>query len=304
MSKHRAVMYKMELVEEIRKRLRALPEPTRDHVTKIDLVRELAGEIAEQQKRGHSTERIAELMAASGVPFTSSTLKTYLCKAKPQPRKPRRRRWRDSAEALALTPESLATSPGEDMLAHAAKPARGVEGDREENPETEPAFAATDRGAESVVVTEEDTGLTPGSRPKLQASSDGREGQADGGVARVGEPTSRGRLQAKLKTTSPEAERLNEASVSTPEEAVSTSPLQGGETVRETPAPRAARAGATPRIEKSLKPGEALNEPPRLTSGATDAAREKDARVPRRLTSGEIDRSRSTFVPREDTRDI
>lgn len=305
MSSHRAAMYKMEIIEEIRRKLRALPQPIKDHVSKIELVRELADEIAEQQKRGHSTERIAELIAGSGVPFTSSTLKTYLSKAKPQGRKPRRRRWRDSLEAIATpTNENVAVAPVEAPVGVAAQTSGGNKGDRGKNPAVEQRSVETGVGKESPGATEEGAEVTPGLQPKLQASSHPTESQTEGPVAVEEQPALTRRLQPKLPTTSPETGAVTEASVSTPGETGWVSSLHGKQTVRETPAPEAARASAAPRVEKSLQPGDTQKETPRLTAAVGEAASEREPPVSRRLTTAEIDKGRSTFVPREDTRDI
>ena len=115
MNSSRSVMFDVAMLEELRRRFRELPEPKVSEMSKMQLVRELATEIEELQKLGHSTKTIADTFSAAGVLLTNSTLKTYLSKLKASPRKPKRRRWREP-EVNALSTLSAPPAAGLDTV--------------------------------------------------------------------------------------------------------------------------------------------------------------------------------------------
>jgi hypothetical protein len=265
----RSARYKLELVEEIRRKLKALPAPTYDELSKIDLVRALAVDIAEQQKRGHSTHMIAALMAASGVAFTPSTLKTYLSKAKPARRRARTKRWRDSSENAAASTPPPSVAAGDDTSRAIAETPRGDEGDGNEKTKVQPRSDQAESAPEDAVAKEDETALTP-------------------------------RLKRRLQPVAGQPGSVTEPPVAREEGTLSTRRLQTEESAESTAVPESGSAGASAGGEKKLQ----RRETRRLTSGSSDLVSEKDEPVPHRLMAGEIDKSRSTFVPREDSRDI
>lgn len=97
MAAARYTRYKPEVVEEVRRRLRSLPEPTPAKITRLAIVRALVAEVEELQKFGHSLQAIAETISAVGVPITRATLKTYLGKLRSTARRINQRRPRTSA---------------------------------------------------------------------------------------------------------------------------------------------------------------------------------------------------------------
>jgi hypothetical protein len=97
MARTGAITYKAEILEQLRKKLRELPEHRPEGLSKTEIVRSLAAEIDELQKRGYSMRAIAEIISSEGVPITTVTLKGYLGRLKPLSRRSKRRRRRDAA---------------------------------------------------------------------------------------------------------------------------------------------------------------------------------------------------------------
>jgi hypothetical protein len=97
MARTGAITYKAEILEQLRKKLRALPEHRPEGLSKTEIVRSLAADIDELQKRGYSMRAIAEIISSEGVPITTVTLKGYLGRLKPPSRRSKRRRRRDAA---------------------------------------------------------------------------------------------------------------------------------------------------------------------------------------------------------------
>jgi hypothetical protein len=249
MSSHRSTTYTLETVEEIRRRLKALPEPAHDELSKMELVRELAADIAEQQKRGHSTQVIAELMAIAGVAFTPATLKSYLSKARPSARRPRRKRWRDSTEATTSTREDRAVAAIQEMP-------------------------------------------DPNPRASLVEEGDGEE-------------------DTRFQRQSDETDHATTPTIASAEKAATTLHVDTSAIVAGIPVPPPATSSAKGRgarpvntVDALKERGDRKKETTGLMSRSRDAASEGGASVPRRATGGEIDKSRSTFTPREDSRDI
>jgi hypothetical protein len=96
MARTGATTYKAEILEQLRKKLRELPEHTPEGLSKTEIVRSLAAEIDELQKRGYSMRAIAEIISSEGVPITTVTLKGYLGRLKPPSRRSKRKRRRDA----------------------------------------------------------------------------------------------------------------------------------------------------------------------------------------------------------------
>jgi hypothetical protein len=82
--------YKLEQVEAIASKLRALPaiEPPPKDLTKQEVVKMLAKEIKSLQKRGYTLDQIATSLKGEGLDITTPTLKSYLQKIK-SPTKPK-----------------------------------------------------------------------------------------------------------------------------------------------------------------------------------------------------------------------
>jgi hypothetical protein len=82
--------YKLEQVEAIASKLRALPaiEPPPKDLTKQEVVKMLAKEIKSLQKRGYTLEQIASSLKGEGLDISTPTLKSYLQKIK-SPTKPK-----------------------------------------------------------------------------------------------------------------------------------------------------------------------------------------------------------------------
>jgi hypothetical protein len=82
--------YKLEQVEAIASKLRALPaiEPPPKDLTKQEVVKMLAKEIKSLQKRGYTLEQIASSLKGEGLDISTPTLKSYLQKIK-TPTKPK-----------------------------------------------------------------------------------------------------------------------------------------------------------------------------------------------------------------------
>ncbi len=82
--------YKLEQVEAIASKLRALPaiEPPPKDLTKQEVVKMLAREIKSLQKRGYTLEQIASSLKGEGLDISTPTLKSYLQKVK-TPTKPK-----------------------------------------------------------------------------------------------------------------------------------------------------------------------------------------------------------------------
>ena len=96
-------LYKSEIVEEARQKLRSLPPPTPSEISKLEVVRALLGEIEALQKQGHSVQTIAATISEVGIPLTTSTLKTYLGKVRPTGRRTSRLRLRRASAPTAPT---------------------------------------------------------------------------------------------------------------------------------------------------------------------------------------------------------
>jgi hypothetical protein len=103
MARTGATTYKAEILEQLRKKLRELPEHTPEGLSKTEIVRSLAVEIDELQKRGYSMRAIAEIISSEGVPITTVTLKGYLGRLKPPSRRTKRKRRRDAVMDASTT---------------------------------------------------------------------------------------------------------------------------------------------------------------------------------------------------------
>lgn len=80
-----AVAYKVEQLESIAAKLRAMPpveKKTKDH-TKQEAIKVLAKEIKAMQVRGYSLDHISETLRGEGIAITTPTLKSYLQRTKP-----------------------------------------------------------------------------------------------------------------------------------------------------------------------------------------------------------------------------
>jgi hypothetical protein len=71
-------------IEDIKKKMNELPEVNslEREVSKKEAIKLMAEEIVQLQKRGYSTEMIAEFISNSGLQISVQTLKSYLTKAK------------------------------------------------------------------------------------------------------------------------------------------------------------------------------------------------------------------------------
>jgi hypothetical protein len=109
--------YKLEQVEAIASKLRALPaiEPPPKDLTKQEVVKMLAKEIKSLQKRGYTLDQIATSLKGEGLDITTPTLKSYMQKIK-TPTKPKA-----TGQELSKT---LPTSP---TLEAGSSPAAKVE---------------------------------------------------------------------------------------------------------------------------------------------------------------------------------
>lgn len=76
--------YTQEKIEEIAKRLRALPPVDKKKIehSRLETVRMLRGEISAMQKRGYSLDQIAETLRGEGLDIVTPTLKSYLQRVK------------------------------------------------------------------------------------------------------------------------------------------------------------------------------------------------------------------------------
>ncbi|AFY97243.1 hypothetical protein [Chamaesiphon minutus] len=99
--------YKLEQVEAIASKLRALPaiEPPPKDLTKQEVVKMLAKEIKSLQKRGYTLEQIASSLKGEGLDISTPTLKSYLQKVK-TPNKPK-----VAGKELSKTLPASSTSP-------------------------------------------------------------------------------------------------------------------------------------------------------------------------------------------------
>ncbi len=105
-----AMGYKIAQIDELRQKLLELPEvdDVEREVTKQEAVRRMADAVSTLQKRGYSMEKIAEIMTTEGLAISVQTLKSYLTRARSNPRsKPRRK---------------VATSPSPSSMPEKAKP--------------------------------------------------------------------------------------------------------------------------------------------------------------------------------------
>jgi hypothetical protein len=112
--------YKLEQVEAIASKLRALPaiEPPPKDLTKQEVVKMLAKEIKSLQKRGYTLEQIASSLKGEGLDISTPTLKSYLQKIK-SPTKPKA-----TGQELSKTLPASPTSPT--LPAAGASPAAEV----------------------------------------------------------------------------------------------------------------------------------------------------------------------------------
>ena len=76
--------YTVEQVEEIAKKLKAMPKIEKKDisVSKQETIKMLYSEIIDMQKRGYTLEQISEALTSDGIAVTTATLKSYLQRAK------------------------------------------------------------------------------------------------------------------------------------------------------------------------------------------------------------------------------
>lgn len=107
-----------EQIDDAAKWLRELPpaEKTRKASSRMEVIRQLRGEITDALKRGYDHAQIAEGLSAKGVKITANTLKNYLQRSKGTSGKKLTRRSANEsghkAEASANTSQKTAQSSG------------------------------------------------------------------------------------------------------------------------------------------------------------------------------------------------
>ena len=90
--------FNVEKIQEVAKKLDAMPriEKAQKELSKQETVKALAKNIESLQKRGYTLEQIGEILRSEGIEVATTTLKSYLLKAKPPAKKAEK-----SAEAAA-----------------------------------------------------------------------------------------------------------------------------------------------------------------------------------------------------------
>ena len=297
MAAARYAWYKPEVVEEIRRRLRSLPEPTPAKITKLEIVRALVAEVEELQKLGHPLQAIAETISAVGVPITRATLKTYLGKLRSTSRRIKERRPRDFAGQTStmrrpvgrVSDNDGAMPDGEKqriLRGTTTANVRRSEHDTEEKSCTQREKASAANGAVMLEQLVKTTG-TAGEKTPNEVDN-GRPTPLVVNRAQIVkergeallEPT--GRSMADGKENSLEKRPVNHA-VNGP-----VAVRQLGENTREIQDPEAVDIN-----DNSSKDGSVIGP---STAGAGQATH--------RVSAKEIERRRWMFIPREDSREI
>ena len=98
--------YTLEQTEQMISALRALPpmDSSRRRLTKQEVVKEMAGEIAALQARGYTIEQVVESLHGVGLEITTPTLKSYLQRIRKRTRKDAPKRQKRPGPAVGTTP--------------------------------------------------------------------------------------------------------------------------------------------------------------------------------------------------------